>query len=107
MTLARGLPIQEVLTLVARRSSIKMEMLFHDDGSEGWFGVGRVDLVGRCDVVSPNRESGGDVTSLNLECGGGDMSNAMLIMESGTSRRCQEIGSLCRLDARDNASVKL
>ena len=80
MTLARGLPI-------------KMEMLVQDDGSEDWFGVGRVDLVGRCDVVSPNSESGcGDVS---------------LITASGMSCRCQEIGSLCSLDARDIASLFL
>ena len=106
MTLARGLPI-------------KVEMLFQDDVNEDWFGVGRVDLVGRCDVVSLNRESGGDVTSLNPESGGGDVSNVMLIMASGTlrrcqpimmsgtSRRCQEIGSLCWLDARANAPLFL
>ena len=79
--------------MLASGLPIRMEMLVHDVGSDDWFGVGRVDLVGRCDVVNPNRKSGlGDVS---------------LITASGTSCRCQKIGSLCSLDARDIASVFL
>ena len=55
MLVARGLPVME-LTLIQHRL---------DDGTEDWFAVGRVVLVGRCDVVGLNLESGcGDVSKV-------------------------------------------